>query len=236
MIDLDRAKGGGATEGPHGAAPMLRAGAAPGTAGLGLVLLHGRGGSAADILGRARLSGREDLAVLAPEAAGHSWWPVSFLAPMAELQPWLDSALAAVDHAVAALEAEGLDRTRILVGGFSQGGCLALEWAARRGGPLAGLLGFSAGLVGTADIAGAAPERALYGHAPKAMAQAGRLDGVPVWLGCHAEDPHIPRARVEASGEVLSGLGARVETALHPGAGHGMTRADVEALRRMVAG
>lgn len=215
---------------PHAAAPVRRAG---GGDRLGVVLLHGRGGRAADILGLG--AGLEGARLIAPQADGQSWWPASFLAPMAALQPWLDGALAAVDRAVATLRADGLPPDRIAVAGFSQGGCLALEWAARRGGPLAAVAGLSAGLVGTSDTPGA-PEAGLHGHTPKAMAQAGRLDGVPVWLGCHARDPHIPAARVHQSAETLATLGARVDCRLHPGAGHGVTRADVTALRRLLGG
>jgi phospholipase/carboxylesterase len=220
---------------PHAGAALHGAGAAPDGAGRALILLHGRGGTAADILGLVRLARRPDLAGIAPQAVGNSWWPVSFLAPMETLAPWLDSALAAVDRAVASAEAAGIARDRIILGGFSQGACLALEWAARRGGPLAGVLGFSGGLVGTADAPGG-PQPALYGHAPKAMEQAGRLDGVPVWLGCHAQDPHIPAARVAETAAKLAALGARVEHVEHPGAGHGVTPADVAALQRMAAG
>ena len=220
---------------PHGGGQLHHAGAAVPGAGLGLVLLHGRGGSAADILGLAGLLRRPDTAALAPEALGHSWWPVSFLAPMAQLDPWLNSALAAVDRAVAAFDAAGLPRQRLILGGFSQGACLALEWAARRGGPLGGVVGFSGGLVGTADAPGGGDPQ-LYGHPPKAMDQTGRLDGVPVWLGCHEADPHIPRARVEETERVLTALGADVTCRLYPGAGHGLTQADVAALRRMADG
>jgi len=216
-------------------AQILRAGVPAERAGLGLVLLHGRGGSAADILGLARVLQRDDVTAVAPEAAGNSWWPVSFLAPMSQLAPGLENALAAVDNAVATLQAEGLARERIAVAGFSQGACLALEWAARRGGPLTAVLGLSGGLVGTADAPGR-PDPALYGHTPKAMDQAGRLDGVPVWLGCHAQDPHIPAARVQASAETFTRLGAKVEMRLHPGVGHGIVQADVAAMRRLLAG
>ena len=220
---------------PHAGAALYRSGVEPAAARLGLVLVHGRGGSAADILGLTGLLKADDIAALAPEAQGNSWWPVSFLAPIEALEPWLTSALATVDRAVAAFDAAGLPRERIVVGGFSQGACLALEWAARRGGPLAGVFGASGGLVGTADAPGR-PDPALYGHTPKAMEQTGTLGGTPVWLGCHMQDPHIPRARVEGSKAKLESLGATVEMALYAGQGHGITRADVEALRRMAGG
>ena len=219
---------------PHAGAPMLRSEPPAGGVALGLVLLHGRGGTAADILGLARLAGREDVVAVAPQADANSWWPVSFLAPMNLLQPWLDGALAAVDRAVASLRAEGLGPENIAVAGFSQGGCLAVEWAARRGGPLRAVAALSAGLVGTADLPDGCPDPTLYGHSPKLMAQTGRLDGIPVWLGCHAEDPHIPAARVRDSADRLASLGADVEVRLHPGAGHSITRADAEAVRRLL--
>lgn len=217
--------------GPHAAGALVRAGAAAPTHGL--VLAHGRGASARDILGLGAAVAPEGTALIAPEAAGHSWWPVSFLAPMAQLQPWLDSALAAMDRAVGALTAEGLPTERIALAGFSQGACLALEYAARRGGPWRGVIALSGGLVGTAD-AGGAPDAALYGHAPKRMDQAGRLDGVPVLLACHDHDPHIPAARVRKTAQVLGDLGAAVHMRLHPGASHGPGPGDLEAARALL--
>lgn len=219
---------------PHAGKPIATAGAAPAAARMGLVLLHGRGDSAAGIMGLAQALGMDDIAVAAPEAAGNSWWPTSFLAPHAQLEPWLGSALNAAGRTVALLEAGGLPRARIVVAGFSQGACLALEYAARSGGPWAGVAGLSGGLVGTGDAAGT-PEAALYGHGPKAFDYADRLDGVPVYLGCHDSDPHIPRARVEQSALILRKEGADVTTRLHPGAGHGITQADFDAFRRIMA-
>lgn len=223
------------TADPHAAAPLRLAGAPAAGAALGLVAAHGRGGSAEDVLGLIRLAERDDVAAVAPQAAGNSWWPVSFLEPMAALEPWLSSALAAVGRAVSTLEAQGLPRARIALAGFSQGACLALEYAARTGGPWQSVIALSGGLVGTADAPGPAGP-SLYGRRPKAFDYANRLDGVPVWLGCHAEDPHIPRQRVEDSAARLTALGARVEMQLHPGAGHAVTRSDAEALRRLLAG
>jgi len=214
---------------PHGAGGTLRAGPTGAQARGGLVLLHGRGGTAADIAGLATMLGATDRAIAAPQAAGNSWWPVSFLAPMADLDPWLTSALKAAARAVAMLEAEGIARRDIAVAGFSQGACLALDYAARAGGPFQAVLGFSGGLVGTDDADGPALPL-LYGHAGKTFDYgASRLDGVPVYLGCHARDPHIPAARVEDSAAILRGLGADVTLRLHPGQGHGLTEADIDA-------
>lgn len=207
---------------------MMRAGPETG-ATAGIVLLHGRGGSAADILGLLAHSDVPTVAALAPEAAGNSWWPTSFLAPAARIEPHVVHALAAVQQAIAALEAQGLPRNRIWLSGFSQGACLAAEAYARLGGGLAGLLAFSGGLVGTADSDGPASE-ALYGHSPKRFDYSGIRDG-KVWLSVHEQDPHIPLQRVRETANTFTALGARVQTRIHPGAGHGILQDDLAALQ-----
>ena len=194
-------------------------------------MLHGRGAGADGILPLAAELGLADAAIFAPEAAGRSWWPVSFLAPMVRLEPWLGSALDAVDRAVAAAAEEGFADDRIVLFGFSQGGCLALEYAARSGRPFRKVFGLSAGLIGTADGGGPPPDD-LYGFAPKRFEYAAELAGMPVHIGCHARDPHIPLRRVRESEAVFRSLGARCDVCVVPGAGHGITEPDVTALRR----
>jgi predicted esterase len=208
---------------------MKRAGAPVARARAGLVLAHGRGGSAADILGLLDHLGLPDIAAIAPEAPGHSWWPTSFLAPLTETGPSLDRGIAAIEMAVGALEDEGLPRDRIFLGGFSQGACLALEAFARTGAGLAGVFGLSGGLLGTADTDDA-PTDALYGQRPKRFGYAGRREGL-VRISVHARDPHIPLQRAEDSAAVLRDLGATVTLDVYPGAGHGILPADIAAMR-----
>jgi predicted esterase len=195
-----------------------------------LVLAHGRGGSAGDILGLLHHAGLPDVAAIAPEAAGGSWWPTSFLAPAAVIGPHADHAVAAMAEAVATLEAEGIPRSAIWLGGFSQGAVLALETFARQGAGLAGVFALSGGLVGTGDAGGEA-NPALYGHAPKRFDYPGRRDGAKVWISVHERDPHIPLQRVRDSATVLTAMGAEVVTQVYPGAGHSVMREDVERLR-----
>ena len=199
-----------------------------------MVLLHGRGAGAEDILGLGAALSPADTAFFAPEAAGRSWWPTSFLAPMAQLEPWLGSALAAADRAVAAANAEGHADGDILLLGFSQGACLALEYAARAARPFKGVCALSGGLVGTANGDGV-PAADLYGQGPKRFDYAARLAGLPVYIGCHAQDPHIPLRRVRESADVLTGLAAACRVTVHPGAGHGVVQADVTAVRAMLS-
>jgi phospholipase/carboxylesterase len=208
---------------------MRRAGPLNG-ARTGIVLAHGRGGSAEDILGLLAHAGLPDVAAIAPEAAGASWWPTSFLAPTAVIGPYADRAVAVMAEAIARLEAEGIPRASIWLGGFSQGAVLALETFARKGEGLAGVLALSGGLIGTGDAGGAADE-ALYGHSPKLFDYPGRRDGAKVWMSVHERDPHIPLRRLRDSATVLTGMGATVTTQVYPGAGHSVMREDVGQLR-----
>jgi predicted esterase len=183
-----------------------------GGAARGLVLLHGRGDSAHGIVALAPVLGAGDWAVAAPEAEDNSWWPTSFLAPSAQMEPHVARGLDAVE---AALERLGLPRAQMAVAGFSQGACLALEYAARRGSGLGAVVAFSGGLVGTADAAGE-----VYGHGEKAFAYASDLKGMRALVTCHERDPHIPYGRAETSAAVLSALGAEARFLGHPGPGH----------------
>jgi predicted esterase len=178
--------------------------------------------------------GIADIAVFGPEAGGRSWWPVSFLAPAPALEPWLASALAAVDRTLEAVQNEGFDNARTLLVGFSQGGCLALEHAARRDAGLAGVFGLSAGLIGTGDADGEEAAE-LYGHGPKRFEYPGRRDGLQVHISCHERDPHIPLARVRHSARVLTAMGADVTLNVLPGEGHAPGEVDIAALRRALA-
>jgi predicted esterase len=208
----------------------MRAGAPADRAAAGVVALHGRGGSAADILSLLDLAALPEVAAAAPEAPGNSWWPTSFLAPAAQLEPFVARGLAAAAEAVAALEAGGIARERVWLMGFSQGACLALEVFAREGAGLAGVFAFSGGLVGTADAGEA--QAALMGHRDKRLVYPGRRDGARVWLSVHERDPHIPLKRAQDSAAALAAMGATAETRILPGAGHGVTQDDIAALRR----
>ncbi|MCU0815469.1 MAG: dienelactone hydrolase family protein [Cypionkella sp.] len=198
----------------------------------GVIFLHGRGGSAWE--GRALLdhAGLSTVALAAPQAAGQSWWPTSFLAPAARMQPPLLAALDRVEEALGLLRHFGLPPEQIWLMGFSQGACLALEAYARMGCDLAGVLAFSGGLVGQEDTG--TPSPALYGHADKTFAYPGERPG-RVWLSVHEQDPHIPLKRVQDSAATFRALGAKVDLRLYPGAGHAILPDDITALRQALA-
>ena len=194
-------------------APLERARAA-------VVMVHGRGGTPEDILGLAQEFGQSDIAYLAPQADGHTWYPYSFLAPMPQNEPHLTNALATVDAVVKQLGAQGFTSERVGLIGFSQGGCLALEYAARNATRYAAVAGLSAGLIGPPGT-------------PRDYA--GTFDGTPVFLGCSDIDSHIPLERVHESRDVLSGMGASVTERIYPRMGHTINADEVAAVTQMLA-
>lgn len=207
--------------GPHGGQPVFVDGAPLGSGRATLVLLHGRGASAEDMLDLARAVGEPDVSVLAPQAVGHTWYPNRFLAPIESNEPWLGSALAAVDDVLAHAEAAGVSPGHIVLGGFSQGACLALEYAVRRAPRLGGVAGLSGGLIG--------PPGTRWPEEP------GRLEGLPVFLGCSDVDPHIPVERVHESARVFQAGGALVTVSIYPGMGHTVNGDEIRRLREMIA-
>ena len=216
--------------GPHAGRRLASGGAPLDRASHVLILMHGRGGAPEDMLGLGAHLALPDVAVLAPEAAGNSWWPASFLAPLEANEPGLSSGLAVVAMLLDDLVDRGIGPERIVLGGFSQGACLAVEAAARLARPFHTVAVLSGALVGTGEK-NAAPHDDLYGHGSKTFDYSGRLDDVPILLGCHERDPHIPLARVRESATVLAEMGGAVETMILPGPGHGLVAEEAAWLR-----
>jgi phospholipase/carboxylesterase len=177
------------------------------------VFLHGRGASAEDILGLAQDFDLPELAYLAPEATEHTWYPYSFLSPVEQNQPWLDSALKLVGETVQHAIAAGIERQNVAIVGFSQGACLATEFVARNAARYGGLVAFTGGLIG--------PPGAKFVYS-------GELSGTPCFLGAGDRDPHVPWKRVEESASVLSGLGAAVTLRRYPGLPHTINQDEID--------
>ena len=198
---------------PHANAPLLQTGAPLTEATGAVVLLHGRGGSAEDILSLAAPLRLQGLAYLAPQAAGHTWYPNSFLAPRAENEPYLSSALERVAAIVAEIEAAGIPRDRIVIAGFSQGECLSSEFVASHPARYAGMIAFTGGLIGP-------PEQDLR--------HAGSLGGTPALFLSGDPDPHVPWSRVQASANEFERMGAAVTTHRYPGRPHTVSGQEIE--------
>jgi phospholipase/carboxylesterase len=207
------------TNDPHRDAPVFHRGTALNEARGAVILLHGRGGSAEDILSLADTLYLPKLAYLAPEAAGNTWYPYSFLSPIEENEPWLSSALLKVKATVQAAIDAGVPAERIAIGGFSQGACLTTEFVARNPRRYAGVLAFTGGLVGPPDAD---------------MTHAGDLAGTPAFFGSGDPDPHVPWKRVQQSADVLRAMGAEVTARRYPGRPHTITAEELDFAKRLI--
>ena len=170
------------TNDPHAADVVLQAGAPLETADLAMVLLHGRGGSAEDILELGSALHLPNVAYVAPQAAGHTWYPLSFLAPRNANEPYLSSALVKIESVVHNLEQSGLGRERIVVAGFSQGACLATEFVASHPARYGGLIALTGGLIGPPGSLQSSPPGELKGT-PALLSQRGSRSACPLGTG-----------------------------------------------------
>ena len=209
------------SDGPHQDQPLLDHGAPLADAAAAMILLHGRGASARGILSLADALDVPDVAYLAPQAAGRSWYPESFTAPIADNEPHLGSALQVVGDTIAHAVEAGLTEEQVLLVGFSQGACLATEYVVRHPQRYGGVAGLSGGLIG--------PE------ATPSDAE-GTLDGTPVFLGCSDQDPYIPLERVRETADVFRHLGASVTERIYEGMGHTTNEDELEHVRALLGG
>ena len=208
-------------QGPHQGQPIRMAGEPLSRARAALLMVHGRGASAEDILSLANEFDQLGFAYLAPQAANNTWYPNRFLVPLADNEPWLSSALSFVGAVLAEIINAGIPPERVMLLGFSQGACLTLEFAARHARRYGGIVGLSGALIG--------PENTPRDYA-------GSLAGTPVFLGCSDVDPHVPRERVDETAEVLSRLGGEVTERLYPNMDHSVNQDEIDFVRGMMQG
>lgn len=193
---------------------VLRAGEPLESARAAMILVHGRGASAEDIMTVGAELRRPGFAYLAPQAAGNAWYPYPFTAPIESNQPYLDAALDMLAGLVTQVEAT-VSAARTVLLGFSQGACLSLEFAARHARRYGAVIGLSGGLIGPDGTPRDYP---------------GDFAGTPVFLGCSDVDPHIPKERVIESGAVFERLGAAVTLRLYPGMAHTVSADEIDAV------
>lgn len=208
------------TIGPHLRQPFVLAGEPPGSARAAMIMLHGRGATAQDILTLTADLHCPGFIYLAPHAAGNTWYPNSFLAPITSNEPDLSSALAVITSLLDQLAQVGIPAERTILLGFSQGACLTLEYIARNTRRYGGVVGLSGGLIGPDGTPRDYP---------------GSLAGTPVFLGCSDMDPHIPKERVEQAAEVLRLLGGNVTMRLYPHMDHTVNQDELHFVQGMMA-
>ncbi len=184
-----------------------------------MVMVHGRNAAPANILSLVPLFDRPEFTYLAPAAANGTWYPHSFLAERERNEPGLTSGLGVIDRLVDHVVASGVPKARVVLLGFSQGGCLSAEFAASHADRYGGVIVYSGGLIG--------PPGTTWPYA-------GGFDGTPVFLGCSDVDAHIPRDRVAESAAVFSQLGADVTERIYPGMGHLVNEDEIAFTRRVM--
>jgi predicted esterase len=206
---------------PHENSPVYGAGVKLEDASAAMILLHGRGATAEDILSLSAHLTQSGLAFLAPQAEGYTWYPNRFIFSLEQNEPYLSGALAKVESIVRIVEAQGIPPEKIFIGGFSQGACLAAEYVIRNPKRYGGLLVFSGGYIGPMN---------------GARESSGQLHGMPAFIGCSDIDPHIPLQRVQETASLLRTMGAHVTEKIYPNMGHTINEDEIEAARRIVRG
>jgi predicted esterase len=186
-----------------------------------VLLVHGRGSTASDILTLGAELHQEGVLWVAPQASGRTWYPFSFLSPIQTNEPGLSSALSVLDGIIREAEHRGVLSERIVLMGFSQGASLSLELAARHARRFGGIVAFSGGLIG--------PEGTPRDYT-------GSLEGTPAFLGCSDRDPHIPAERVRESADVLTRMGASVDMRLYENMPHTIIDEELNIARGIVNG
>jgi phospholipase/carboxylesterase len=198
---------------------VLQAGEPLASAGAAMILVHGRGASAADIMTAGAELMHPGFAYLAPQAAGGAWYPNPFTAPLEANEPYLSSALETVGTILESIE-KTIPARRIILLGFSQGACLTLEFAVRHARRYGGIVGLSGGLIGPAGT----PRDYL-----------GSFGGTPAFLGCSDVDPFIGKDRVLEAGDVLKRMEAAVTLELYPQMGHTVSPEEIQSVRRIIS-
>ncbi|WP_299703273.1 dienelactone hydrolase family protein [uncultured Pontibacter sp.] len=187
--------------------------------GKALVLLHGRGATAASILPLAQEVGANDFTLYAPQATNNTWYPYSFMAPTVQNQPALDSALELIDETVQGILRQGIASKDIYLLGFSQGACLTSEYATRHAKRYGGLLIFTGGLIGQQLDTG------NYN---------GNFEGTPVLITTGDADPHVPVSRVDETVKQMEGMGAQVTRKVYPGRPHTILQEELVLARKIL--
>jgi predicted esterase len=205
---------------PHGGQPIVRVGVPLARARAAVIMIHGRGAAPENILELVPAIGHPGVAYLAPAAAGGTWYPQSFMAPIEANEPGITSGISAIHSQIDEVLAAGLPAERLLLLGFSQGACLACTAVQRRPQRYGGVIVYSGGLIG--------PPGTVWD-------ETGSFLATPVFLGCSDHDAHVPESRVRETDAVFRRMGAEVSTHIYPGMGHLVNDDEIAIARGLLA-
>jgi predicted esterase len=211
--------------GPHQGQKIYTTGKPLAEAQAAMILIHGRGATAPSILELADVLHHPDMAYLAPQAANNTWYPYSFLSPIAQNEPGISSGLQVIGDLIAQIEEAGIPRQKIIVAGFSQGACLASEYIARNPARYGGLLAFSGGIIGPPGMNRSDSDGR---HDSRDLQQ------TPVFIGCSDIDPHIPLQRVEETAALFTSLNAQVNLQIYPNMAHTIIQDEIDEAMKII--
>lgn len=183
-----------------------------------LLMLHGRGASAEDIIGLANYFPLQNAHIIAPQATNNAWYPYSFLAPLQNNEPWLSSAIDLLNNILSNVLDAGIQSQQVYVLGFSQGACLTLEFAARNAMKFGGVISFTGGLIGEQL------NEKIY---------KGNFNGTKVFIGNSDKDPHVPLQRSEDSKMLMEKLGAQVTLKVYPNMPHTINQDEIDTVNKV---
>lgn len=184
-----------------------------------LVMIHGRGGSAEDILTLSAHLDVKDFSLIAPQATSDTWYPYSFMAPVANNEPWLSSALSILKELLSELEAKGIKKENVYFLGFSQGACLTLEFTTRNAAKYGGVIALTGGLIGDR----------IYNDN-----YSGNFSNTPIFIGTSDPDPHVPVDRVNESATILEKMNAVVTKKIYKGMGHTISQDEINSVNQLI--
>lgn len=184
-----------------------------------LIMIHGRGAGSNDILSLARHLDVADFALIAPQAQGNTWYPYSFLAPTSQNEPSLSNSLNVILEIVKSIEENGISKKNIYFLGFSQGACLALEFAARNASKYGGVVAFTGGLIG---------------ETISEETYSGNFENTPIFIGTSDPDFHVPVERVNETENLLNKMGASVTKKIYENMGHTISQDEINWANELI--
>jgi phospholipase/carboxylesterase len=184
-----------------------------------LIMIHGRGASAEDILSLSEYLNIKEFALIAPQATNNTWYPFSFLVPPSQNEPWLSSALLMLTEVVTDLNNANISTEHIYLVGFSQGACLTLEFVTRNAKKYGGVVAFTGGLIGDK----------IYKENYK-----GDFENTPVFIGSSDPDPHVPVERVHATADIMKSMQASVTAKVYDKMGHTINNDEIQNANNIV--
>jgi len=186
-----------------------------------LIMIHGRGAGAHDILSISKHLNVKDFALVAPQAENRTWYPYSFLAPINENEPSFSKSLEIIHNVVVAIQQNGIEKENIYFLGFSQGACLALEFTARNAAKYGGIVALTGGLIG---------DKVYENH------YKGNFENTPIFIGTSDPDFHVPVGRVNETEALLKKMGAFVTKKIYANMGHTISQDEINLANEFVFG